>query len=196
MAGEDKAEGPVGGFLDADAGGDEGCGDGEGVFADLQRGAGAGDVKAVVGGARDAESLAEAAGAGGELAEKRACGMGMRGQAAVDGHLIEAGERLEGADKDAAGLAFGFAGDVEAEVFSVDGVDVGVAGAAEEDGVARGDAAVGVGSGVGWSVVGAEVSFDLDDAAGEGGAADAVDQQLAEETRGDELRRVLEEGAG
>jgi hypothetical protein len=53
--------------------------------------------------------------------------------------------------------------DVGAEVSSVDEIDVGVAGWAEEDGVARGLSTVGVGSGID----GSEIGFGFDDASGE-----------------------------
>jgi hypothetical protein len=48
-------------------------------------------------------------------------------------------------------------------VVSVDEIDVGVAGRAEENGVARGESAIGVGG----RVVEAEVGFGFDDASGE-----------------------------
>ena len=175
MVGENEAEGPVDGLLDADAGSDEGRCDREAVIANLERGVRVGEVDAVVGGADEAEGLAEAAGSGGKLAGEPV-GKRLRlrtgeVEGAVAGHLLNAGDGLEGAQKDAAGLAFCFAGDVHAEVAAVDGVDVGVAGVAEENQIARSGTAMGMGCGVGRGVMGAEIGFGFNDATDDGGRA-------------------------
>lgn len=191
VAGDGEAEGPVDGVADADAGSDEGVGEAEAVVADLQGRAGTGGIEAVVGGAGEAEGLAETAWAGGDQTRGRA---GL--EAAVGEHLLDSGDGLKGAEEDAAGLARDFTAEVHAEVHSVDGVDVSVAGGTEEDLVARRGTAEGVGGRVRRGVVRAEIGFDFYDAAGQLAVGSAVDEELAEETWGDELGRVFEEGAG
>ena len=87
----------------------------------------------------------------------------MCGKATVLGHCFKAGHWFERAEQDSACLAIRFAGDIEAEVLTVDGVDVGVAGWTEQDGVSRRGAAMGMGCRVRRIVVGTEVGFHLDD---------------------------------
>src|SRR5271163_875032 len=82
-------------------------------------------------------------------------------------------------------------GCVEAVVLAVDEVDVGSAGWAEAGEVVGGEAAVGVGGGVGE----AEVGFDLDDAAGEALAVEVADEELAEEGSGDDFGGAGVEGS-
>ena len=96
------------------------------------------------------------------------------------GHGLDAVDGGDGADEDSAGFAGEVGGGVEAVIHAVDEVDVGAAGWAEEDGVVGGEAAVGVGGGVGE----AEVRFDLGDAAGEALAVEITDEELAEEGSG------------
>ena len=118
----------------------------------------------------------------------------MRGEgrdSASVGHLFDAKERFEGAKEYAAGFAFALAGDVQAVVIAVDEVNVGVAGRAEEHGIAGGIAGGGVGSGIVLS----EVSFDFDDAGGEAERAFA-DEDFAEKLAGYAARVAGEEGAG
>ena len=91
-------------------------------------------------------------------------------------HEIESGHGFEGADEQASGLAFGFARDVQAVMESVDEVDVGATGWAEENFVALGDAAIGVCGGIGD----AEIGFDLDDASGAKLFPFAADEEFAE----------------
>ena len=81
--------------------------------------------------------------------EQRSLRVGGDGEAAEAGHRCRGLDGLEGADEDAAGLALGLAGEVQAVVHAVDEVDVGEAGRAEEDGVAGGLADEAVGGGVG-----------------------------------------------
>ena len=164
-----EAEGEVFGFADAYAGGGGDGGGAEAVVEHAEGGTGAGYVK-IVFGQGDAHGLAEAAGAGAE--ELWVCG---GWEAPEAGHRFEAGYGLEGADEDAAGLAFGLAGEVEAVVHAVDEVDVGEAGRPEEDCVARGFADEAVGGGVGE----AEVGFDFGDAAGEALAVEGAGDELA-----------------
>jgi hypothetical protein len=89
------------------------------------------------------------------------------GETAEGSHLFKAADGFEGAQEDTSGIAFGQVGgsaaDVGAVVISINEVDVGVAGRSEENRVARGLAAVGVGTGV----EGAEVGLGFDDASGE-----------------------------
>src|ERR1700734_3191780 len=82
-------------------------------------------------------------------------------------------------------------GCVEAVVHAVDEVDVGATGWAEEGEVVGGEAAVGVGGGVGE----AEVGLDLGDSAGEALAVEIADEELAEEGSGDDLGGARVEGS-
>ena len=114
------------------------------------------------------------------------------------GHDLNAVDGGDGADEDSAGFAGEMGGCVEAVVHTVDEVDVGAAGWAEEGEVVGGEAAEGVGGWVGE----AEVGLDLDDAASEALAVEIADEELAEEcsrdylggpgveASGEELRRV------
>jgi hypothetical protein len=119
----------------------------------------------------------------------------VRVEAAIAGHRFEAGDRFECAEEDSARLAIGLTGNVEAEILAVNGVNVRVARGAEEDGVARRRATMGVGRGVWWIVVRTEVGFDLYDTAGKDFVSDAMDEKLAEQARRDEFRRMLVKGA-
>ena len=107
------------------------------------------------------------------------------------GHGLDAVDGGDGADEDSAGLAGEMGGCVEAVVHAVDEVDVGVAGWAEEGEVVGGEAAVGVGCGVGE----AEVGLDLGDAAGEALAVEGADEEFAEESSGDDLGGAGVEGS-
>ena len=89
------------------------------------------------------------------------------GKAAIRGHQVHAGDRLQRAQQHAACVALGFAADVHAEVSAVDGVDIGVPGRAEENLVARSGSAMRVGGRVGRVVVRAQVGLDFDDAPGD-----------------------------
>src|SRR5271170_3193225 len=82
-------------------------------------------------------------------------------------------------------------GGVEAVVHAVDEVDVGAAGWTEEGEVVGGEAAVGVGGGVGET----EVGLDLGDAAGEALAVEIADEKLAEEGSRDDLGGAGVEGS-
>ncbi len=186
FVGHEEAEGHVDGFGDAYAGGGDDGGWAEAVVEDAEGGFGAGDVD-VVFGEGDAQGLAETAGAGAE--ELRLYG---DGEAAEARHRFKACNGLEGADEDAAGLAFGLAGEVEAVVHAVDEVDVGESGRAEEDGVAGGLADEAVGGWVGE----AEVGFDFGDAAGEALAVEGAGDELAEEVARDYFGGVEIEAAG
>ena len=107
------------------------------------------------------------------------------------GHGLDAVDGGDGADEDSTSFAGEMGGCVEAVVHAVDEVDVGAAGWAEEGEVIGGEAAVGVGGGIGE----AEVGLDLDDAAGEALAVQIADEKLAEEGPGDDLGRAGVEGA-
>ncbi len=157
-------------------------------FSEPQAAGGGGEIAIVVAGTGDGESFAEASGAAGEC--DQVLGI-LDFEAAGPGHYFDAGERFEGAEKNAAGAALGFAGDVEAVVIAVDEVDVGVAGGAEEDGIAGGAA----GGGVSCGVVFSEVGFDFDDAGGERIASAIADEDFAEEFAGHAAGIAVVEGA-
>ena len=150
-----------------------------------------GDVKSVVAKTREAESLAEAARAGGEQARS-----GVLRKATIGSHASEAGDGFEGADEDAAGMAFDFATNVHAVVTAIDGVNIGVSGGAEENEVARGGTAMRMGGWIGRGVVGTEVGFDFDDSSGYDAPGIVVRENLAKQARGDDFRAGFEKGAG
>lgn len=102
------------------------------------------------------------------------------------GHGLDAVDGGDGANEDSASFAKEMGGCVDAVVHAVDEVDVGSAGWAEEGEVVGGEAAVGVGGGVGE----AEVGFDLGDAAGKTLAVEIADEELAEESSGYDLGRA------
>ena len=187
---DSETERQIGGVADADAGRNEDMAHAKAVVAHLERRGRIKEIEAVVRGPREAERLAEAAGAGGEQVRS-----GVGRKAAVAGHPIETCEWVKRANEDAAPKARCFARDVHAVVAAVDEVEIGVAGGAEENAIARSGAAMRVGGGVGARIVRAEVGFDLDDAAGEQAGAGAMGKYFAEETRSDALGRGFEEGA-
>ena len=182
---------PIHRFADADARRNQDLGGRNAVVTQLKRRAAVEQVKAVVGDARKPESLAQAAGAGGKLA-----GRGGGRQAAIHSHRLDAGQGFQRAEEDTASLPVDLATHVHAKVAAVDGVDVGVACGAEENGVPGSGAAERVGSGVGRGVVRPQVAFSLDNAAGEDAGGCAVDEKLAQKRRGDGFRPCLKEGAG
>lgn len=57
----------------------------------------------------------------------------MKRDAASLGHFCDSDKRFKSANENATGLAFRFAGDVEAIVIAVDEINVGEAGRSEED---------------------------------------------------------------
>jgi len=77
-------------------------------------------------------------------------------------------------------------------MISVDEVDIGMTGRAEQHGVAQGAA----GGGVSGGIFGAEVGFDLDNTGGESYAGEFSDQDLAQELAGYTAGVAGEEGAG
>jgi len=178
-------------MLDADAGCDVDFRDGETVVEKLKRGGGIEQVESVVGGAREGERLAEAAGAGGKLA-----GRCIGRKTAVEGHLGEAGQGLQGANQYAAGGAFDLAGDIHAEITAVDGIDIGMAWGAEDDAVPRRGAAIGMSGRVGWIVVRAEVGFDFDNATSKDAGSGFVRKDFPEQARGHLLGVRFQESAG
>ena len=106
-------------------------------------------------------------------------------------HLFDAEEGFEGAEQDRSSLAFRLTGNVQAVVIAVDEIYIGVAGWAEENGGAGGDAGEGVGGGVGLP----EVGFDLDDASSERNFL-VSHQHFAKKVAGNALGVAGEEGAG
>ena len=116
--------------------------------------------------------------------------LGRQVEVAEASHVGESDKGFEGAEEDASGLTIAEAGDVEAEVISVDEVDVDVAGRSEKDGVTKGAS----GGGVGGGIIGAEVGFGLDDASGEYMAPVPANEYLSEKFAADEAGIAIEEG--
>jgi hypothetical protein len=200
VAGNDETKGPIEGFVglvDADAGGHQRLGDGESVVAHLKSGLAIRQIQSVVAGAQDTHCLAEAAGAGGQLAGEADWGSrsGL-GQSAVAGHLFLSGDGFERADQYAASLPPGLTRNVHAGVAAIDDIDVGIAGVAEKHQVTRSGPAVGVGGGVGRIIVRAEIGLGFHDAAGEEAGVGSMDQELAQQAGRNKLGTVLEEGPG
>ncbi len=137
----------MGGFGDADAGGDEDFPLSVPSVEDAEWAAG---EIGTVEGAGDAEGLREFSWAAAEVFPPAPAGA----------HLVEAGKRLDGADEDTAGGAVGFNDDIETFVHAVDEVDVGVSRRAEDDPGAIGDSA----GGVRGEVVAAEIGLNFNDA--------------------------------
>ncbi len=113
-------------------------------------------------------------------------------EAAQGGHGFDSADGFEGAEENASGMAGRLATDVGAVVISVDEIDVGVAGRAEEDGVAKGLSVVGVGAGID----GSQVGFGFDDASGESEGTVAADEKFAEKFAGDGAGIACVKGAG
>jgi len=117
-----------------------------------------------------------AAGTGGKQAGRR-----IGRKAAIDGHLAESAgvaERFEGTQENGPGPPHGFAGDVSAEVATVDCVDVSMPCEPKRTSL-RGVGPVGMRSRVGRVVVRAEIGLDFDNPTGEDQAAGTVDKKLA-----------------
>ena len=98
--------------------------------------------------------------------------------ASAGAHEVEAGDRFDGANEYAAGLAIRFRHQVEAFVHTVNQVDVGVTRRSEDDAGTLRQAAGGVGCEV---IAAAQVGFGFDDDAGGG----AVHQEFADQVAGD-----------
>jgi hypothetical protein len=128
VAGQQESQRPIDRVFYADAGCHCCLGNGETIVAQLEGGAGVKKVCAVVRGPGEAERQAEAAGAGGELAN-----VGVGRKAAVFRHLqdTEIANRLKRTDENASGMAFRFAGYVHAEILAVYGIHISVPGWAE-----------------------------------------------------------------
>ena len=196
MSGNGETEGQVGGVADADAHRDEGFRNRKSIVADLQQRIAPSEIEAIVERPSKAERLAKPAGTGGELA----CCVGCRNinvrEATVRCHPFQPGNRLKSAQQNAAGKPVGFASDVHTEVKAVNAVNISMPGGTEEDRVARRGSAMGVSRGIRSCVMGTEVGFSFHDAACDDTAWCLVDEKLAEEARGDEVRRGLKEATG
>lgn len=116
----------------------------------------------------------------------------MDGDAAFGGHLFESLKRLGGTEQNCAGEAFPLARDVQAKVGSIDKVNIGKAGGAEHDGIARRESGKGVRSGIFLS----EIGFDFNDAGGEECFLIGANEELAEKFAGNAARGAGEERAG
>ncbi len=188
VAPEEVAQGMSGGFGDANARGDlDGVG-AKAIVGDPEAGSRRGEIAAIVASPGNAEGLSQAAGAGGELWE---IARAVEGYAASAGHLFDSLDRLDGAKENTAGFAFRFTGNIEAIVITVDEIDVGKTGRAEENGIARGATR----SGVGGRIILSEISLDFDDAGGKGCVFAGADEKFAEKIAGDAARGTGEEGA-
>ena len=158
------------------------------VVSDPKAAGGIGEVAGVVASAGDAEGFGEASGTAGEFRQiARVADFEVTGL----GHLFDSAKRFQGAEEDASGATFGLAGDVEAVVIAVNEVDVGMAGSAEEDGVAQGFS----GGGVGGRVFYAEVGFDFDDAGAEIGFGSLAHEDFAQQVAGYAARSAGKESA-
>lgn len=191
MARQDKPKRQVCGVPDSDSNGDEWVLNGTTVVTHLKRRAGNCEIKAVMFGPREVQSLAEAAGARGEQPMWR-----VGRQAAICSHEVQPGDRFKGTEQDAAGEPFGFATDVHAEMKAVDLVDIRMPGGAEEHRVSRRWSAMRVGGRVWLLVVRTEISLDFDDASGYDPGGSAMDEQFSEQLGSDALGGVLKKAAG
>jgi hypothetical protein len=106
-------------------------------------------------------------------------------------HFFDSPERLQGTEENRPGCSFQLAGYVQAIVISINEVDISVTGRAEQDSVAQGAAC----GGVGGSIVGAEINFDLDNATGVLRGLGVADQDLAQELAAYIAGIACEEGA-
>lgn len=165
---------------------------GKAVIARLERRSGAGDVKAIMSAACQAQRQAQAAWARGDHPRRS-----IFIQPAVSRHLCDADHRLQGAQQDAAGQAFLLASDVHAVIHSVDRVHIGMAGRSEEHKVARRGSAMRMCRRVRRVVVRAKVGLDLDNASGQWLAGLRIDgdQNLAQKLWSDFFRRIFKEFA-
>ena len=177
LRGHEKTEGQVYCLADADAGYGGDGGWAKAVVEYAQRRFGAGYVEAVFG-EGNSQGFAEATGTGAE--ELRFYG---RWESAKACHGFKSCYWLEGADEYAAGFAFRLAGEVQTVVHSVDEIDVGETGRAEEYGVARGFSDEGMRGRIGE----AKVGFDFGDASGEALAVEITGDELAEQVARDYL---------
>jgi hypothetical protein len=157
------------GFADADAAGDFYGWGGKAIVGEPEAGMRGREVASVVAEAGDAECLGQASGASGE-ADEIARDLDL--QVSGASHFFYTVNGFEGAEENASAFTFRIAGDVQAVVTAVDEINVGVAGRAEEDGVAGGFS----GGGVGGEVVFCEIGFDFDDAGGEVGRVSAEEE--------------------
>src|SRR5438093_11068284 len=89
--------------------------------------------------------------------------LGLRSMVALRSHEVDAGQRLQSAEKDCSGRTAPLGCDIQAVVHPIAEVDVGIPGRAEHDRVASGSTSEGVGSGVGRP----RVRLRLDDPSGQ-----------------------------
>jgi len=127
----------------------------------------------------DGECAAEFAGATSECPSAD-----VMGEAAVVHHCFLAGDRVESANEDAAGVAIRLAGNVETVVNAVYEIDIRVARWPKQDCIACG----ATGGGVSSRVVDAEVGFGFDNTTGEDFAIALSEYYFAEEMARDDVR--------
>jgi hypothetical protein len=185
-----KSKRPVDRMLDTDAHGDEHFRDATAVVADLKGRRSAGDIEAIVRHPCQSHGLAQTT---------RSCGQeawcGPRWQAAIDRHQVRAGNGFEGAQQHTAGKPFGLTANIHAKVAAVDAVDIRMSSGTKENGVPRGGTAMRVGRWVRRIIVRTKISLRLNDSACRDAGLAAVDQELSEQTRSNEVGRVLKKAA-
>jgi len=188
-----ETKGPIDSVPDADARRYQHFAYGKAVVLQLQRGCGVEQVKSVMGRAREAESLAQAARPGGELPGFRA-----GGKTAIQRHLIQAqlSYWFKSAEQDAPGPALGFTSDIHAEVAAVDCIDIRMARRTKDNEIAGRGTAMGVSGGVGRAVVGTQVGLHLNDSPSQQAGARGVHKHFAQQARRHLFRQVLKEGTG
>ncbi len=122
-------------------------------------------------GAVNAQSGGEASGTAGKVEQARGL--------AVTRHLLDALQRLQGADEDAAADSRGLCADVEHEVIAVAKINVGVTNAETHGASALGRAAKVVGGGVAR-----RVGLGFDNTAAKADAGEFADDDFADEKAG------------
>jgi len=190
VAGDGESQGQIRGVTDADANRDKHGAGARSIVAQLQWRLGIDQIQPVVCAARNSQSLAQAAGAGGQFL--RGCS---GSQATVPRHLIEAGHWLQRAYQNASAMAYALAGNIHAGVHSIDEINVSMPRRSEEHLVPWRGAAIRVRRGIGGSLVRSQVGFDFDDASGYPSGSGAASEHFAEQPTGYALWRRFKEGA-
>ena len=171
---DEIAQRMIRGFGDSDAGSGDDVARRETVVADPESAGRKREVAAIVPLASDAECLTEAAGPTGQLQQIFRAG---NDNAARIRHLLDSRQRLGCTEQYTSGLAFGFAGDVQAIVIPVNEVDICVAWRAEEHGIAQSAS----GSGMRRGIFLPEIGFDFNNASRQLCLRQLVNQDLPEQ---------------
>src|SRR5271165_548821 len=180
---------PVDRLGDANAGCDSNASGTVAVIANPQT-ARRSEIATVIARPSDAKSLAQPAGTAGQFAQIGGpqTTRGRHLNPACPRHLLDPGQRLDGAEEHAARLALRLTGNVQAVVIAVDEVDVGVSGRPKQHGVARGKSGGGMRSRIFFPQIG----FDLNDAGCEARAGIVPHQHLAQKLTRHPPRRPRE----